>query len=183
MKKNKWSVEIRGTCKICGEQITKARFRTYCSTKCRVKFNNCSHSKQNVDRQRERRDKIASIEDPNKCQCLICGKWYVQLCTHAYQIHGVSGREYRQMFMLEVKKGIVPDWYRKLKGDIAIDNHTYENLKRGVAYRYKKGSETAGKYTRSPITIERLRNLHKQRKQCETKTTLPESCTDSGVVV
>lgn len=33
-------IEIREDCKVCGGQIVDNRFRTYCSTKCRIKNNN-----------------------------------------------------------------------------------------------------------------------------------------------
>ena len=39
MQKN-WKVEIRDSCKICGGELPNARFRTYCSGKCRNKRNN-----------------------------------------------------------------------------------------------------------------------------------------------
>ena len=33
-------IDIRADCIICGAEITEARFRTYCSEKCRVQRNN-----------------------------------------------------------------------------------------------------------------------------------------------
>ena len=160
---NKWNVEIRDTCKICGGPLPNARYRTYCSAKCRNKRNNAKQmaSGYATAYQKARRDKIASKPDAEKCQCLICGKWYTQVCSHVVQVHGMTGREYREYFELEVKRGIVPEWYRKLKGDQAIDNETYKNLVKGAKFRFKKGQEGVGVYKRSPITINRLRNLHK----------------------
>ncbi len=69
--------------------------------------------------------------------------------------------EYREYFKLEVKRGVVPDWYRKLKGEQAIDNETYKNLIKGAKFRFKKGQEGVGVYKRSPITLDRLKNQHK----------------------
>lgn len=158
-----WKIELRDNCKICGKPLPNARHRTYCSDTCRIKRNNAKQSSSGyaTKYQRARRDKIASIPSPNKCQCLMCGKWYVQVCSHAYQVHNMTGRQYREHFELEVKRGVVPEWYRKLKGDQALDNETYKNLEAGAKYRFKKGDKRAGKYKRSPVTVERLKNqLH-----------------------
>jgi len=57
---------------------------------------------------------------------------------------------------LDVKRGIVPKWYRELKGEEALDNGTWENLKEGKKFWFVKGDERAGRYERSPQTIERL---------------------------
>lgn len=149
---------------MCGGDLPNSRYRTYCSAKCRNKRNNQKNAKRGVEWQRAKRDRIASEPSPDKCQCLFCGKWYVQVCSHAYAVHKVTGREYREHFELEVKRGVVPEWYRKLKGDIAIDNETYKNLEEGAKFRFKKGQQGVGVYKRSEITIERLRGLHKTRK-------------------
>jgi len=154
----KWKVEIRTTCKICGKKLVKGQ-RTYCSPKCRVKFHNDNQNANHygVNWQRKKRDAIASIPDPDKVQCLLCGKYYVQVCSHVWQVHGLSAREYKEYFDLEVKQGITPEWYKKLKGDQAISNGTWRNLVAGTKYRFKKGDTRAGNYTRSHITVEKLR--------------------------
>lgn len=159
-----FKVEIRDDCKICGKPLPNARYRTYCSATCRNKFFNQKYVVRQAQHQKDRRNAIASVADPNKCQCLFCGKWYVQLCSHAYQIHGMTGREYREHFELEVKKGVVPEWYRKLKGEQALDNETYKNLEAGAKFRFVKGDKKAGRYQRSPVTIKKLQNLHKFNK-------------------
>jgi len=158
-----WKVEIRDNCKICGGPLPNARFRTYCSEKCRAKRNNDKQKESgyNTQWQRNKRDEVAKAPSDKKCQCLICGKWYVQVCSHVHQVHGMTGREYREYFKLEVKRGVVPDWYRKLKGEQAIDNETYKNLIKGAKFRFKKGQEGVGVYKRSPITLDRLKNQHK----------------------
>lgn len=164
---NKWKVEIRKTCKICGGDLPNARHRTYCSDKCRNRrnYNKQQESGYTKNWQRAKRDEVADKPDDNKCRCLICGKYYIQVCSHVYSRHGMTGREYREYFSLEVSRGIVPDWYRKLKGDIAIDNETFTNLVAGAKFRFKKGQAGVGVYERSPITIERLKNLHKLKKR------------------
>jgi hypothetical protein len=59
----------------------------------------------------------------------------------------MTGREYREYFELPIKRGVVPIWYRKLKGDIAIENKTAENLKGGKQFWYIKGDPRAIKNT------------------------------------
>ena len=98
-------------------------------------------------------------------QCLICGRWYIQLGNHVFQVHKMSAREYREEFNLEVKRGTTPAWFRKLKGDIALENETYKNLKAGKKFRFKKGDLGLGKYKRSPVTMERLKTLHTFNKK------------------
>lgn len=155
-------IEIRTNCKECGGKITSKRFRTFCSPSCRNKFNNKKYQKQHAEWQRKRNARIASVPSDKKVQCLICKRWYVQVCSHVIQAHGVTAREYRENFDLEVKRGIVPKWYREMKGEQAIENETYKNLEAGAKYRFKKGQKGVGVYKRSPITIERVRNLRKK---------------------
>jgi predicted nucleic acid-binding Zn ribbon protein len=157
-------IEIRADCKVCGGDIVDNRFRTYCSKQCRDKFNNQKYKVRQAQWQLDRYDRIASIPDPeHKCQCLICGKWYVQVGSHSYLRHGLTGREYREKFELEVKRGIVPEWYRKLKGDQALDNETFKNLEAGAKFRFVKGDKKAGHYKRSPITLKKLKALHPRK--------------------
>jgi len=155
-------VEIRTDCKVCGGDLPNSRFRTFCSATCRQKFYNKKYAKRMADWQRIRNDKIAMIPSADKVQCLICGKWYVQVCSHVYYKHGLTGREYREKFGLDVKKGVIPKWYRKDKGDTAIKNDTYKNLEAGAKFRFKKGSKRAGNYKRSKQTIERLKTQGKK---------------------
>lgn len=158
-----FKVEIRTTCKVCEQPITEKRFRSYCSASCRNKFFNKKYSEAHTIWQRKRNDARASIPSDKKVQCLICKKWYVQVCTHTLQVHGVGGREYREAFDLEVKRGVVPKWYRELKGDQALENGTVENLKKGKKFWFVKGDKKAGRYHRSPITLARLKKLHKYK--------------------
>jgi len=121
------------------------------------------YTKDRTEWQRRKRNKEAEIPDPvNKVQCRICRRWYIQLGGHVVQAHGYkTARQYREEFNLEVKRGTVPLWYRELKGKIALENGTWKNLRAGESYRFEKGSKTAGKYERSPITIKRLKKWNK----------------------
>jgi len=160
----KFKVEVRKNCKICKKKIESKRFRTYCSASCRNKFHNSKHREGQSEWQRRRNDARASIPSDKKVQCLICKGWYVQICSHAVQRHGLTGRQYREAFDLEVKRGVVPAWYREMKGGTVFRNGTVENLKKGKKYWFKVGDKKAGRYHRSPATLARLKVLYKLRK-------------------
>ena len=152
-------IEIRETCKVCGLPITDNRYRTFCSGKCRVYFYNGKYGENHTKWQRERRAKIAQTETKGKVQCLICKGWYVQVGSHIVQVHGMTAREYREQYGLEVKRGTVPEWYREDKSRQTLENGTVRNLEAGKKYQFKKGQKGVGVYKRSEITLDRVRNL------------------------
>ena len=164
MKQRHFKVEILKNCKVCGQPIVGKRRRSYCSHTCRNKFYNKKYQPIRTIKQLEKYDREASEPNPYKCQCLVCGRWYIQVGSHVVIRHGFkSCREYREYFDLEVKRGIVPEWYRKEKGDKVFENGTVNNLKVGKKFWFKPGDPRAGKYQRSPITMERLSQLGKSR--------------------
>ena len=158
-------IEIRKTCKICGHPLGY-RQRTFCGKTCRNKNNYQKYKTRQAEWQRQRDDALAEIPSADKVQCIICVRYYVQLGTHVVQRHQMTAREYREYFDLEVKKGLTPKWFRKLKGDIAIENNTYKNItETGKKYRFVKGSKKAGNYKRSHITLKKVSTLHKLTKR------------------
>jgi len=157
----KFKVEIRTTCKVCGEKIKEKGFRSYCSKKCRDYFNNRQYKQYHADWQRNRSEKRALVPDKNKIKCLICGRYYVQVGSHVYAKHNMTAREYREHFDLERKRGVIPEWFRLIKGEDALRNGTYKNLKKGKKFWFVPGDKRAGNYKRSHVTINRLRQLHK----------------------
>ena len=160
-KKLTFKVEIRDKCKVCGKKIKVKGFRSYCSAECRNKFYNGKYAKMYADWQRRNQDLKATVPGEGKIKCLICGRYYVQVGTHIFLRHGITAREYREEFDLERKKGILPLWYKKLKGDQALENGTFKNLKKGKKYRCVPGDKRAGRYKRSKVTLERLKTLCK----------------------
>lgn len=166
-KEKNWKVEIRSDCKICGKKLPNANYRTFCSEKCRIKSYNIKRTEFGYGRdyQRKKRDKIAYMENPDKCKCLICGKYYIQVCSHVVAMHKMTAREYREEFDLEVSREVVPGWYREKKGTTAKNNGTCLNLKKGAKFRFKKGDKTLGKYKRSHITEARLKKLNTFKKK------------------
>jgi hypothetical protein len=136
--------------------------KKYCSVTCR---NKCYYKKYDKRQyQEDERNKEANKPSKDKCKCLICGRYYIQVGSHITQKHNLTAREYREYFRLEVKRGILPEWFRKLKGDQALINGTYKNLKKGKKYWFVPGDTSAGKYERSPITLAKLKVLYKLRK-------------------
>ena len=105
----------------------------------------------------------------NKIQCKICGKWYIQVGSHIFQKHKMTAKQYRKEYGFDVKKGQLPENYRKLKSNYVFENGTVNNLKAGEKYKFKKGQKGCGIYNRSQETMERLKNLHKFKKQYEKK--------------
>lgn len=137
-----FKVEIRKTCKVCGKEITGKRMRTYCGSVCRNKFYNKKYYPKQKIYQQERYDRIATIKE-GKLQCIICGLWYIQVGTHVRNRHNMTAREYREEYNLPVKRGISPTWFREVKGEIALNNGTASNLKKGVKFRFTKGDVRA----------------------------------------
>lgn len=160
-------IEIRKTCKMCPNELT-GRQRTFCSPTCRNKNNYQKKKVYQAEYQIRKRDELAEKPSKDKVQCLICGKYYIQVGSHIVQKHGLTAREYREYFDLDVKKGILPAWFKKIKGDLALENGTYKNLRNGKKFRFKKGQEGVGIYRRSKETMERLHNLNKFNKLNKT---------------
>lgn len=139
----------------------KGNNKKFCNTSCRNKARSEANKKRVAEWQRAKQDRLASEPSDTKVQCLICGRYYVQVGSHIVQRHNITAREYREYYELEVKRGTVPDWFRELKGKQALENGTFKNLKVGKKFWFKKGQKGVGVYKRSPITLERIRKIQK----------------------
>lgn len=149
-------------CPICKNQFKRtSNSQKFCSTACRES----TYLEYRAKWQLEHHDRLASQPSTNKVQCLYCSRWYVQVGSHIQQRHGMTAREYREYYDLERKRGIVPEWYRKQKGDKTLSNKTFLNLKAGAKFRFVKGDKRAGRYERSHVTMERLKNQFKHAKK------------------
>ena len=137
-----FNVTIRRDCEICGGDLPK-RFRRFCSTKCRDKFYNIKNYARNQEWARRKRGEYAE----NKLQCLVCGRWYIQVLTHVIQDHHMTSEEYRTEYDLPFKRGVVPQWYHDLKSEITLSNGTIANLEAGAHMRYTKGDPRAKEVT------------------------------------
>lgn len=152
-------------CKQCGAELPpptnpKTRNYKFCNKLCRNRFYYDQRGGAEAQREYAQR-RLAS--DPAAIQCIICGKWYIQVGTHIWQYHHMRAREYRECFDLEVKRGLTKDWYRAEKGATALENGTFHNLENGAKYRFHKKDPLLGRYKRSPITLKRVADLGKRR--------------------
>lgn len=135
------------------------RYRTFCSSKCRDK----NYYLKYKEYRKEWVAKKTGEKADNKIECLICGKWYRQIGSHIVQKHEMTAREYREYFNLEVKRGMLPPDLREHKANVTLQNGTYKNLEVGKKFWFVKG--VSNNYTRSPITLEKLRINAKKRKK------------------
>ena len=144
-------------CLWCGEEIVITNPNTrnikFCSVECRGKHWYENYGKQ---KQIDYKNKKASVPSDKKVQCKICGLWYIQMLSHAWQVHGVSAIEYKEAFGLDRKRGLIKEEYRQIKRETQ-DPSTIENLKKGKKFWFKKGDKTVGRYKRSQQTMDRLK--------------------------
>ena len=100
----------------------------------------------------------------NKIKCLICGKYFTKPCSHVWQAHQLSAREYKKEFGFDLKKGIIPEEHREHLKEVQTEE-AKENLKKGSVSLFQKGDHSIGRYERSKQTLERLHVLHKFNKR------------------
>lgn len=109
--------------------------------------------------------------DTEKIKCLICGLSFKRVCSHVRLAHGVSAREYKEEFGLDVRRGIMTDAGRAVMREHAYRNH--ERLKlAGVNTRFKKGQKDLGKFKRSEQTLERLHTMNGSKPKEKTYITI-----------
>ncbi len=133
-----FTVEIRTTCKTCEKPLEKG-FRTFCGKTCRNKSYTKKYKTKRLEWQRKRSGAYAE----NKRQCLVCGRWYIQVGSHVIQRHHFTAREYKELYDLPLKSGIIPEWFKELKGKQALENGTFHNLEKGARFRFVKDDPRA----------------------------------------
>ena len=147
-------------CKQCGEKIIitnpKTRNIKFCSIECRNKYHYKHYLK---DWAINKRNELASKPDEAKCQCLICGRWYLQVGSHITQTHKITAREYREEYGFDVKRGQTRGWYKELKSEQAYTCGGLVNLLKGIQFWFHKGQKGIGTYKRSKQTLDRLKHL------------------------
>jgi hypothetical protein len=94
-------------------------------------------------------------------KCEICGEHYHRVTAHARQVHGLSAREYKKEFGLDLIKGICSKESAertRVKTMSNFDTVIYENLlKAGEQSRFKKGCKGRTIDKVSPQTLKRLK--------------------------
>ena len=146
-KGNSFKVVSVPNCIVCGAKLVRPSDpkahtpRRYCSKTCRYRF----YDKRYHDYRLEYVRNKTGAYRPDKKKCAICNKWYVQVVSHIVQRHKMTNREYREMFDLPFKRGIVPDWYRQEKKALNYYSGTYKNIfgENSVKSRYFKGDPKA----------------------------------------
>ena len=152
-------------CNKCGKEIirsSKSNNVKYCH-ECRKEA--YKYTEFRTQWQREQRDKVATTEIKGKIACIICSKWYIKPISHAWQVHGVNEREYKEHAGLDHQKGVIPLRHKELLQQRVKENYDVvvakNLLKNGKATRYAKGGKDIGRYTRSNQTLETLKKRFK----------------------
>jgi endogenous inhibitor of DNA gyrase (YacG/DUF329 family) len=143
-----FTVEIRTNCKICNTPLdAKKRQRTYCSKQCRTKGQWIDLKAKETPERREKRLSYGRAKysryAKGKIRCRLCDKWFIKPLAHTWQVHKLGQNEYKEIFDLPLKRGIIPECHRKILSQNVWENGTIENLKKGVARRFIKGDPRA----------------------------------------
>ena len=103
--------------------------------------------------------------DMLKTKCLICGKEFDYLGTHVVQKHKpLTAREYKDEYGIDQKVRLISDEVAKKKSIATKSNGTIKNLFSEKSYQNRFGAgDRDYKYKRSPMTIERLETMGKQK--------------------
>ena len=80
-------------------------------------------------------------ETEDNIKCKICGKKYKYLGTHIAKAHGITTREYKQMYGFDYNLPLMSkEVQEKKRVAFNKDRDKYlNNLKKGKKYRFKKG--------------------------------------------
>ena len=101
-------------------------------------------------------------DNPNAIKCEICGDKYLQVCSHVWQSHEMTARDYKKKYGWDVKRGLIPEELREVRARRTRENGTIKNLEAGKKYWFKKGQVGPGRYERSRQTMDRLREQIKR---------------------
>jgi len=91
--------------------------------------------------------------------CLICKKEFVRPLSHCWQKHGMSAREYKENFGLDVKKGIATKEYKDKMRNLLKPQSIQAVIIGGKKSRFIKG--VSNNYKRSEQTLKRLKDRWK----------------------
>ena len=95
----------------------------------------------------------------------ICGKWCKSLSQHIVRHHKITTREYKKLLGLNLTLPLVSRDMQEKWREANKKYKLYANLKKGKAYRLKKGRTTIQHYKRSEQTKKRLRTLRQVAKK------------------
>jgi hypothetical protein len=104
------------------------------------------------------------ITDAHRCE--ECGKWYRGLVRHITRRHGMTSRDYKAKWGINMKESLMGEELRGRLSKAAFRTGVYKNVAEGgKTYWFKKGESTFQKYRRSEQTKKRLRLLRKATKK------------------
>ena len=148
-------------CQKCNKEIppkAKANNVKYCEA-CREEV--YKYKEYRVTWQRNARDAKAKRDTIGKIKCNYCKGYYKKSISHAWQVHGINERQYKDEAGLDHKKGIIVPETREILREHVQANYEIvvekNLLQKGKRSRFRTGNPNIGKYERSPQTIERLK--------------------------
>jgi len=105
--------------------------------------------------------------DMLKTKCLICGKVFDYLGTHVVQKHRpLTARDYKDAYGIDHKLRLISDEVAEKKSIATKANGTIKNLFSEKSYKNRFGAGARNfKYKRSPMTMERLEIMGKQKME------------------
>jgi hypothetical protein len=154
-------------CQVCKKPFKTSRPQyKYCAG-CRK----IAYRKLQTEGSRRFYAKNTGLFSKGKLKCKICGKWYIQLCSHVIQKHGMTSKEYKQMLGTYTSKGLIPKWYHDLKSEQVKPSSKLSALIHGYKTRFKPGDSRAGNYQRSEEHLKALSALGKRTGLLNIKKT------------
>jgi hypothetical protein len=113
---------------------------------------------------------LEKSKDDLKIECLICHKRFKHLGSHIWHAHGLTAREYKGIFGLPYKWGLISEEVREKKRKIANWQKTLKkNFKNWRKYAFKKGEKRVIDRRRSLIEmrniIERIKGVNERVKK------------------
>lgn len=86
-----------------------------------------------------------AYDNEGKLICHICGRAFKKLASHAYNGHGITAYEYKEMFGLNNNQGLIAESTKEILRKHSKNNYDIvvrENLlKKGESSRFKKGDK------------------------------------------
>lgn len=129
------------TCELCGSIESKVCYsKEFGKLLCRKCY---KYEKKHPVHPLPEKGEIA-YDNEGKLICHICGRAFKRLSSHAYNGHGITAYEYKEMFGLNNKEGLLIDStkdklreYSKANYEVVIKENL---LSKGKKTRFKKGS-------------------------------------------